>query len=415
MTLVKLKKEAVSWRKDFPIFDKKMNGKPVTFLDSAASAQKPQAVIDAMNTVMKSHYANIHRGLYAFSQETTSAFEAVRTKVQGLIGAKSENEIIFTRNTTDAINLVASSWGRANLKEGDEIILSIHEHHANIVPWQMLQEEIGFTIYVIPMGDDHTLDLEEFGGLLSPRTKFLGIVQTSNALGVINPVKEMIKAARLASPEIICLVDGSQSIVHGAVDVKDIDCDFFCFTGHKLYGPSGVGALYGKADVLADMPPYQGGGDMIETVSFKSGTTYKPAPARFEAGTPAILEVIGLGAAIDYVQNIGLAAIAEHEYALLDYTLQKLRLLKGITLYADVEPKAPVIAFNIDGAHSSDVGMILDQCGVAVRTGHHCAMPLMEALGVDSTVRASFGLYNTIEDCDRFIEALKKAKDMLVR
>lgn len=407
------KYEPVQWRDDFPIFKQKMNGEPLIYLDTASSAQKPRAVIETMAGVMERHYANIHRGLYEFSQETTAAFESVRTKIKSFINAPSENEIIYTRNTTEAINLIAHSWGRQNLTADDEIILTQMEHHANIVPWQLLQAEIGFKINVVPIIDNGTLDLQAFEKFLGPKVKFMGVVHISNALGVKNPVAEMIAKARKTCPEIVTLVDGSQSVVHGVVDVQALDCDFFTFTGHKLYGPSGVGVLYGRMAVLSTMPPYQGGGDMIETVSFEKGTTFKDAPARFEAGTPAIVDVIGLGAAIEYVSAIGAKAITAHEAELLSYATQKLRSIDGVTIYADIEEKAAVLSFNLDGAHSSDVGMILDQCGVAVRTGHHCAMPLMEALGVESTIRASFGLYNNKEDCDRLYEALIKAKKML--
>lgn len=413
MALVEMKDEPVQWRDDFPIFEKKMSGEPLVYLDTASSAQKPQSVIDAMTAVMQGHYANIHRGLYEFSQATTAAFEAVRGKVKTFINAASENEIVYTRNTTEAINLVAYSWGRQNLTSDDEIILTQLEHHANIVPWQLLQGEIGFAIKVVPIKSDGSLDLSAFDALLGPKVKFMGLVHISNALGVKNPVAEMIAKARAVRPDIVTLVDGSQSAVHGAIDVQALECDFFTFTGHKLYGPSGVGILYGREALLNSMPPYQGGGDMIETVSFEKGTTYKKAPARFEAGTPAIVDVIGLGAAIDYVLSISAKAIEAHEAQLLSYATERLRSIEGVTIYADVENKAAVLSFNVEGAHSSDVGMILDQCGVAVRTGHHCAMPLMEALGVDSTIRASFGLYNNKEDCDKLYEALIKAKKML--
>ncbi|MAZ00195.1 MAG: cysteine desulfurase [Micavibrio sp.] len=413
MALVKMNSEPVQWRDDFPVFQQKMNGEPLVYLDTASSAQKPRTVIDAMTGVMEGHYANIHRGLYEFSQETTASFEAVRGKVKAFINASSENEIVYTRNTTEAINLVAQSWGRQNLTADDEIILTQLEHHANIVPWQLLQAEIGFRINVVPITDGGTLDLKAFEVFLGPKVKFMGVVHISNALGVKNPVAEMIAQARKACPEIRTLVDGSQSVVHGAIDVQALDCDFFTFTGHKLYGPSGVGVLYGREVLLNTMPPYQGGGDMIETVSFEKGTTFKDAPARFEAGTPAIVDVIGLGAAIGYVSSIGVEALTAHEAELLSYATQKLRSIDGVVIYADIEEKAAVLSFNLEGAHSSDVGMILDQCGVAVRTGHHCAMPLMEALGVESTIRASFGLYNNKDDCDRLYEALIKAKKML--
>lgn len=398
-------------RADFPVIGTQMNGKPLAFLDSAASAQKPQVVIDAMNAVLESGYSNIHRGLYKISQDLTTAYEAVRPKVASFIGAKSEREIIFTRNTTAAINLVASSWGRANLQKGDEIILTAMEHHANIVPWQMLAQEVGFEIKVVPFDARGVLDMDAFVKLLSDKTKFVGVVHISNALGTINPVEEIVKIAKEYNPDIITLIDGTQSAVHMPVNVQDIGCDFFCFTGHKLYGPTGIGVLYGRADVLADMPPYQGGGDMIEQVSF-SGTTYKEPPFRFEAGTPAITEVIGLGAAIDYVQSFGMQSIAAHESEMLGYAEKKLSALKTLKLHSTAPDKAGVISFTMDGIHASDIGMVLDQCGVAVRTGHHCCMPLMAALGVDATTRASIGIYTHKADIDALVSGLKKCEEL---
>lgn len=399
------------YRADFPILATEMNGKPLAFLDSGASAQKPRAVIDAMTRILESNYSNIHRGLYAISQAITEEFENVRVRVSSFINAPSDKNIVFTRNTTDAINLVAQSWGKAHLTADDEIILTDMEHHANIVPWQLLQQEIGFTIKTIPFDARGVLDLEAFQRLLSHNTKFVGLVHTSNALGTINPVKKIVEIAKDFYPDMKVLVDGSQSIVHGVVDVSDIGCDFFCFTGHKLYGPTGIGVLYGTEEVLNSMPPYQGGGDMIERVSFY-GTTYKEAPFRFEAGTPAIVEVIGLGAAIDYVSAIGMGNIAAHEAGLLTYGTQKLQEIEGLTIHGTAPDKAGIMSFTIDGAHPSDIGMILDQCGVAVRTGHHCCMPLMEELGIDATVRASLGLYSNKADIDQLVEGLHKVKKM---
>ncbi len=398
------------YRASFPIFDRE---NPMAFLDTAASAQKPQAVVDSMTDAMTQNYANIHRGLYRYSQEMTKSFEAVRATVKPFVAASSIEELIFTRNTTEAINLVAQSWGRANLKQGDEIILTEMEHHANIVPWQLLQKEIGFEIKVVPVLDDGTLCVDAFAALLSEKTKFFGLVHISNALGTINPAKEMIAKAKAFNSEIICLLDGSQSVVHTKVDVQALGCDFFTFTGHKLYGPTGIGVLYGRKNVLEAMPPFLGGGDMIDRVSF-AGTTFKGAPARFEAGTPPIVEVIGLGAAINWIENIGMNEITTYEQALMEYTVPRLREIEGLRLYADLPEKAPVLSFNIDGVHHSDIAMILDQCGVAVRTGHHCCMPLMDRLGVDGTVRASFGVYTNYDDCDALIEGVKKAKRMLL-
>ncbi|MDH5723167.1 MAG: cysteine desulfurase [Alphaproteobacteria bacterium] len=401
------------WRTDFPVLQTQMNGKPLAFLDSGASAQKPQAVIDAMSQVMEQSYSNIHRGLYAISQKLTQDFEDVRSKVARFIGAPSEKNIIFTRNSTEGINLVAQSWARTNLQKGDEIIITEMEHHANIVPWQILSDQIGVVIKVIPVTDKGTLDLNVFKDLLSNKTKLVGVVEISNALGTINPVGEIIKTCRSFNPEIKILIDGSQGAVHRAVNVTDMDADFFVFTGHKLYGPTGIGVLYGKYELLQSMLPYQGGGDMIERVSF-DGTTYREAPYKFEAGTPAIVEVIGLGAAIDYMQAIGMDKIATHEAALLEYATEEISKVDGLKVYGvkDLSRKAGIISFTMDCAHSSDIGMVLDQCGVAVRTGHHCCMPLMKTLGTDATVRASLGLYSNKDDIEALIAGLKKVKDL---
>ena len=414
--MAQMKTEGVdltTYRDDFPILAKTMNGKAVAYLDSASSAQKPKVVLDSIRDLYENSYANIHRGLYAFSQETTQMFEAVRPKVAEFINAPSADEIIFTRNTTEAINLVAQSWGRANLKAGDEIIITEMEHHANIVPWQLLETQIGVVVKVVPIHDDGTLDMGTFVSLLSDKTKIVSVVHASNALGTINPVAKIVSTTKEFNADILTLVDGSQSVVHGSVDVQEIDCDFFVFTGHKIYGPNGVGVLYGRADILADMPPYQGGGDMIDTVSFDKGTTFKPAPARFEAGTPAIAEVIALGAAIDYISAIGMENIAAHEKDLLNIMMRELSAIEGLTFYGTAQDKVGVVSFTADWAHASDIAMILDQCGVAVRTGHHCCMPLMQRFGVDATVRASLGLYSNKADIMALISGLKKAKEML--
>ena len=403
-----------AYRNDFPILSKPMNGRPLAYLDSASSAQKPRVVLDTIAQVYENNYANIHRGLYQFSQETTQGYEAVRTKVSGFINASSEHEIVFTRNTTEAINLVAQSWGKAHLKKGDEIILSEMEHHANIVPWQLLEKQIGVKIKVIPALDDGTLDFGAFMELLSEKTRALALVHVSNALGTINDVQEFVQAAKNFNSDIVTLIDGSQSVVHGRVDVQEIGCDFFAFTGHKLYGPNGVGVLWGRAALLAEMPPYQGGGDMIDTVGFGEGeTTFKAPPARFEAGTPPIVEVIALGAAIDYVQAIGMDSIASHERGLLGVMMDELTSIDGLTFYGNAPNKVGVLSFNANWAHASDIAMILDQSGVAVRTGHHCCMPLMKRFGIDATVRASLGLYSNEEDITALVSGLKKAKEML--
>ncbi len=401
------------YRDDFPVLQTQMNGKPLAFLDTGASAQKPQAVIDVMNNVQSNGYANIHRGLYAISQDLTADFEAVRAKIAKFIGASNEKEIIFTRNTTESINLVAQSWGRAHLSEGDEIIISEMEHHANIVPWQLLRDQIGIVIKIIPVLDNGTLDLEAFQTLLTQKTKFLSFVHISNALGTINNAKKIITLARDFYPDIKILVDGSQAVVHGTVNVTELDADFYVFTGHKLYGPSGIGVLYGKYDVLETMPPYQGGGDMIEHVTFDH-TTYKEPPYRFEAGTPAITEVIGLGVAVEYVQSIGMDNIATHEQELFAYGTEKLLSIDGLKLYGTAPDKAGIMSFTMDGMHISDVAMILDQCGVAVRTGHHCCMPLWKRYGIEGTIRASLGLYSNKSDIDQLYDGLIKAKEMLV-
>ena len=393
------------YKSDFP----SLCGKDFAYLDTASSAQKPQQVINEMKGVMENHYANIHRALYDYSQKTTTAYEAVRGKIASFINAPSNNEIVFTGNSTEGINLVASSWGRANLSSDDEIILSQMEHHANIVPWQLLQAQIGFTIKVIPVTDHGELDHDKYIQLLSPKTKLVSIVHTSNSLGTINDVTKVIKLARQNNSDTKILVDGSQSAVHDVTDVQALDCDFFVFTGHKLYGPSGIGVLWGRECLLNAMPPYQGGGDMIETVSFNK-TTYKPAPARFEAGTPSIVDVIGLGAAIDYVMTIGIKAIQSHEQQLFKAVIDG---LDGVNIIGGAVNSAPVVSFTMDGVHHSDIGMILNQAGVAVRTGHHCCMPLMERFGIDGTVRVSLGLYNDMNDVHKLLNGMDKVRKLL--
>ncbi len=399
------------YRNDFPLLKMQMNGKRLAFLDTGASAQKPQAVLDVMDDVYTKGYANIHRGLYELSQNLTKSYEDVRKKVADFINAPSDKTIVFTRNATESVNLVAQSWGRTFLQSGDEIILSEMEHHANIVPWQFLCDEIGIVIKIIPFDDCGELDIDAFERLLSEKTKFLSLIHVSNVLGTINPVKKIIDIAKDFYPEMKVLIDGSQAIVHNAVDVQDMDADFYVFTGHKIYAPTGIGVLYGKEELLNAMPPYQGGGDMIESVSFDY-TTYKEAPFKFEAGTPAIVEVIGLGRAIDYVRDIGMDNIRKHEQVLLEYGTKELGKIEGLKIYGSSLEKAGIISFTIEGMHSSDIGMILDQCGVAVRTGHHCCMPLMKKLGVDSTVRASLGLYSNKMDIDQLVEGLHKVESL---
>lgn len=401
------------WRADFPAFQTLVNGKSFAFLDSGASAQKPQIVLDTMMHALRDQYANVHRGLYHHSQASTSDFEAVRGKVQNFLNAASEDEIVFTRNTTEAINLVAQSWGRKHLKAGDEVILTQMEHHANIVPWQLIAEELGVRIRVIPVGDDGSLTLDELPALLNERTRMLCFVHVSNVLGTVNPAKDIIATVKAFNPDIMTLIDASQSVVHMPVDVQDMGCDFLCCTGHKLYGPNGVGVLFGRAAVLQDMPPYQGGGDMIEHVSF-DGTSYKEAPARFEAGTPAIAEVIAFGAAIDYVEGIGFEAIQAHETVLSDALHQVVMGTNGAQIIGNATGKAGICTFTIDGIHPSDLAAILDQYGIAVRTGHHCCDPLSQRFDLtQGSTRASLGLYNTMDDIQQLETALHKSLTML--
>lgn len=401
---------AEALRAEFPALAQEVNGRRVAFLDSAASAQKPRAVIEAMDRVMQTHYANVHRGVYSFSQKTTQAFEDARRKVAGFLGTDNDSEIVFTRNATEAINLVAAGWGRKHLKAGDEIILTTLEHHANIVPWHMLREELGVVLKVVPLLDGGALDMKAYKELLGPKTRLVAVGHMSNALGTINPVAEITRLAKQAG-NVKVLVDGSQAVVHLPVDVSEIGCDFYVFTGHKLYGPSGIGALWGRYDVLDTMQPYQGGGEMIEQVSFDE-ITYKEPPHRFEAGTPAIVEAIGLGAAIDFVQGIGREDIAAYEAQLLHGAEAMMKDIPGLTLYSRAPERAGILSFTVDGAHPHDVATILDQMGVAVRAGHHCAQPLMKALGVPATTRASLALYNTGEDVARLAEALEKVKSI---
>ena len=397
-------------RRDFPILSEKVYGKPLVFLDSGASAQKPRQVIDAMRHCMEHQYSNVHRGAHYLSAATTDAFETAREKVQKFLNAGSPDEIVFTANVTAAINLVANAWGRAFLKAGDEVVISEMEHHANIVPWQMLAEATGVKLKIAPVEDDGSFRIERFAEVLTDRTKFVAITHCSNVLGTRVPAKDVIRLAHDAGAKV--LIDGAQGVVHSPVDVRDLDADFYGFTAHKLYGPSGLGVLYGKLDLLNAMPPWLGGGDMIEKVSFE-GTTYKEAPHRFEAGTPAIVEAIGLGAAIDYVEDLGRDAIAGHEHELLRYANERLGAIEGLRLIGTAEDKAAIVSFLVDGLHPYDVAAVLDRQGVACRVGHHCAEPLMDRLGVIGTVRASFGLYNTLAEVDALAEGIEKAKRML--
>jgi cysteine desulfurase/selenocysteine lyase len=384
-------------RRDFPIFEQTMRGKPLVFLDSAASAQKPQAVIDRMASFYRGEYASIHRGVYQLSEVATFEFEKARGKLARFINAANPREIIITRNATESINLVAQTWGRKHLKRDDEILITEMEHHANIVPWQMLCEETGSKLVVVPLEEDGSLQEGAFEALLSERTKLVALGHVSNALGTINPIREMIAAAHAQGAPV--LIDGAQAAPHLAIDVQELDCDFYAVSGHKVFGPSGVGFLYGKLDLLDAMPPYQGGGSMIHTVSFAK-TTYADVPARFEAGTPDIAGVIGLGVAVDYLAHVGMDAIAAWEHELLLYATEKLSAIDAVRIIGTAPDKAAVISFLIEGAHPHDIGSILDQHGVAIRAGHHCAQPVMERYGIPATARASFAFYNTKRDID---------------
>lgn len=399
-----------SIRNQFPILAREVKGKPLVYLDNAATSQKPTVVIDALTEYYAGYNANIHRGIHTLAEEATAAFEATRETARQFIGASSTEEIIFTRGTTEGINLVASSWGRAKLQPGDEIIISTLEHHSNIVPWQMIAAEKGALLKVVPVTDEGEFIYEAFEHLLSAKTKFVSLVHVSNALGVINPVKKVIDAAHAIGA--LVLIDGAQSSVHLDINVQELDCDFFAFSGHKIYGPTGVGILFGKRAVLEAMNPYQGGGEMIREVSF-SGTTFNDLPYKFEAGTPNIADVIALKAAFDFITGLGKAAIAQHEHALLNYATNQLKEIPGLRIIGDIENKVSVISFILDGVHPQDIGILLDNQGIAVRTGHHCTQPLMHRLGIPGTSRASFAVYNTIEEIDALVKGLFKVKKML--
>jgi cysteine desulfurase/selenocysteine lyase len=392
-------------RAQFPILGRQVNGKPLVYLDSAASAQKPRAVIEAMTRAMEHSYANVHRGLHTLANETTEAYEAARRKVAGFLGA-APGEVVFTKGGTEAINLVAAGLG-ATLQAGDEILLSEMEHHANIVPWHFLRERQGVVLKFAPVTDDGRLDVEGFKALLSERTKVVGLTHMSNVLGTVNPIAELTRLAHEAGA--LVLVDGCQAVVHQPVDVKALDVDFYVFSGHKLYGPTGIGALYGKAGRLAALRPYQGGGEMIEHVSLEA-ITYAEPPQRFEAGTPPILEAIGLGAAIDWLAGLDRAAVAEHEHALYAHVRERLSGANWLRVLGEAPGKGAILSFTVDGAHAHDVAQILDKYGVAVRAGTHCAEPLMARFGVTSSARASFALYNTHEEADAFVDALTKTQ-----
>ena len=394
-------------RKDFPVLGETINGKPNTFLDTAASAQKPRQVIERMVEVSYHDYANVHRGSYYLSEKMTSDYENARKTIAGFINAKSEKEIVFTRNATESINLVAATWGKKFLKPGDEVVISEAEHHANLVPWQVLKDELGFVLKIFKVVDDGAYLEEEYLKALSDKTKLVSVTGMSNILGTVFPAKKMAAQAHAAGA--LFMLDACQMIVHQKVDVQDIDCDFMAFSGHKTYGPSGIGVLYGKYDILDSMPPYQYGGDMVDTVSFER-TTFDEPPARFEAGTPAMVQAVGLARALEYMQDLGMENIEAHETELVRYANEKLKEVKGLKIVGNAEDKGGVFSFNIEGIHPQDLAFVLDKEGVSIRTGHHCAEPLVHRMGFESVARASFGLYSTREDIDNFVKALQKAE-----
>lgn len=398
-------------RADFPILEEKINGKDLVYFDNAATTQKPLPVLNALANYYGHYNANIHRGIHHLAEKATSAFEASRRTIQKFLNAKYTEEIIFTYGTTDGINLVAQSYGRAFLKEGDEIIISTMEHHSNIVPWQMLCEQNGCVLKVIPINDNGELILEEYEKLLSEKTKFVSVVHVSNALGTINPVKYIIEKAHEVGAKV--LIDGAQATSHLNIDVQDLDTDFYVFSAHKLYGPTGMGALYGKKEILEAMPPYRGGGEMIKEVTFEK-TTYNELPYKFEAGTPNIADVIAVKTAIEYIEELGKENVAAYENELLAYATEQLSKIEGLKIIGQAKEKVSVISFIIEGIHPQDIGVILDQQGIAVRTGHHCTQPLMKRFGIPGTSRASFAVYNTKEEIDKLVKGIEKVKKMVL-
>ena len=395
-------------RRDFPILTRSIRDQNLVYLDNAATTQKPQRVLDALSSYYATGNANIHRGVYLLSEEATAAYDLARGKVQGLLNARAAHEIIFTRNSTESINLVAQSYGRQNLGPGDEILITHMEHHSNIVPWQLLCEQVGARLCVAPIDDEGTLQLDEFQRLISPRTRLVAVVHLSNSLGTINPVQDIVRMAHARGVPV--LIDGSQSVYHMPVDVQALDCDFYVFTGHKLYGPTGIGVLYGRESLLEQMPPYQGGGDMIRSVTFDK-TTYAELPHKFEAGTPHIAGAIGLGAAVDYLLSVGFEGIGRHEADLLAYGTNALSEVKGLRLIGTSPNKASILSFVMDGAHPHDIGTIVDADGIAIRTGHHCTQPVMDRFGVPATARASIAMYNTHEEIDALVKALEHVRE----
>ena len=394
-------------RQDFPILAQRVYGKPLVYLDNANTTQKPRSVIEAQDRYYAEANANIHRATHLLSERATEAYEQARRKVQALLNASSAREIVFTRGCTDAINLVAQSWGRANLEAGDEIVLTWMEHHSNIVPWQLVCQQTGARLRVVPITDAGELVPGAFEAALNERTRFVSVVHVSNALGTINPVKRLVAAARARGLPV--LVDGAQAVAHLPVDVRDLDCDFYAFSAHKMYGPTGTGALYGRTALLESMPPYQGGGDMIASVTFEK-TTYNELPYRFEAGTPNIAGVVGFGTAVDYLRSFDMRAIVRHEQEVLDYATARLAGVPGLRIIGTAKEKAAVISFVLDGVHPHDLGTVLDREGVAIRTGQHCAQPVMDRYGVPATARASFAIYNTRDEVDALVAALDVAR-----
>ena len=398
-----------NFRPDFPLLSREVHGRPLVYLDNAATTQKPRAVLEAMDGLYTTCNANVHRGIHTLSQEATALHEAARERVRAFLNARSTAEIIFTRGTTESLNLVASSFAEAFLHEGDEVILTVMEHHSDIVPWQLARDRRGFTLRVVPMDDEGRLDLEAYAALLNERTRLVCCCHVSNVLGTVNPVREMARMAHDAGAYF--LVDGAQSVPHFPVDVQELDCDFLAFSAHNLYGPTGVGVLYGKEELLERMPPYQGGGEMIARVTFEK-TTFERLPFKFEAGTPDYVGTHGLAAAIDYVAGIGLDRIAAYEDQLTRHAMARMREIEGMRFFGTVEGKTSVVSFNVGQIHPMDLGTLLDHLGFAIRTGHHCAQPLMARCGVEGMARVSFALYNTVEEIDRFVEALQRVVRM---
>jgi cysteine desulfurase/selenocysteine lyase len=396
-------------RADFPILAREINGKPLVYLDSAASTQRPRAVLQAVDHYERTLHANVHRGVHSLSQWATEAYEGARETVRRFLNARSTREIVFVRGTTEAINLVANSYGRAHLGPGDEVLITYLEHHANIVPWQMVCSQTGATLRAAPVLPDGTLDLPAFEALLGPRTRIVAVAHVSNALGTILPVRDVVRLAHARGVPV--LLDGAQAVAHERVDLQELDCDFYAFSGHKIYGPTGIGVLYGREALLAAMPPWQGGGDMILTVSIEH-TTYNELPWKFEAGTPNISGAIGLGAALEYVEGLGRERIAAHEHALLEQASARLASIPRLRLIGTAASKAAVISFTLEGVHPHDIGTILDSEGIAIRTGHHCAMPIMQFYGLAATARASFALYNRVEDIERLAAGLVKVREL---